>query len=157
MFILNVRCAYQHSLVVKDLRTHDQKASVGSSPFWLLLHGNIKLSLQNSSALKHTHLNGIFCGETRVCAHHLCDSSTHKILGRLYLSLDLTTKHMFLCQYFSPSTNTLRITCELFCLATRPQLCPEHQTKSKPGHFPHLPCDFYGCPSPLFHIYGREL
>lgn len=140
MFILNVQCVYQHSFVVRDLRTPWPEDFCMFTSFITTAarQHNLKLSPQNSSALKHTYLKWHILWGKRVSVHHLSGSSAHKILGDWYLGLDLTTKHMFFCQYFFPSTNKLRITSELFCLPRRPQLCPEHQTKSKPGHFPHL-------------------
>lgn len=77
---------------------------------------DLKLSPQNSSALKHTHLKWHILWGKRVSVHHLSGSSAHKILGNWYLSLDLTTKHMFLCQYFFPSTNREWLLSSSVCL-----------------------------------------
>lgn len=115
---------------------------------------DLKLSPQNSSALKHTHLKWHILWGKRVSVHHLSGSSAHKILGNWYLSLDLTTKHMFLCQYFFPSTNDFWA--PLSAYKASALSWTSNQVKNgtlSPSHI----YDFNGCPSPLFHFCEREL
>lgn len=117
---------------------------------------DLKLSPQNSSARKHTHLKWHILWGKRVSVHHLSGSSAHKILGNWYLSLDLTTKHMFLRQYFFPSTNREWLLSSSVCLQGLSYVLnikPSQTGTLSPSHI----YDFYGCPSPLFHFCEREL